>query len=74
MLIINQLMINEDTTNDIKISNAFSGIILLMIIHTATNKLDTRIAFIGAEFLFSFDKKEGAFPCSAKPNNILLLL
>lgn len=66
-LIMSQLITSVDTTSDIKISRALSGIILLTIIQIAANRLDTRIALIGTEFLLSLDKNAGAFPCSAKP-------
>src|SRR5690606_40738340 len=67
--IITQLMIKQETTSDIKISNACSGTNLLIKIQIAAKQLDTIIARVGTELLFNFNRNLGALPCSAKPKD-----
>src|SRR5690625_4124144 len=72
-LIIIQLIIKEETTKDMKILSAFSGIITLMRTQSTAKIAETSMPNTGTWFLFNFIKSLGAFPCSAKPYSIRLL-
>ncbi|MNU04206.1 hypothetical protein D3C72_2485160 [compost metagenome] len=57
-----QLIMSEETTNDINISNASWGIILLITTQIAANNAETKMALTGTWFLLNLFRNFGAFP------------